>query len=287
MNLTQLVPVTLALIMFSMGLSLSLEDFKRLLQQPRAAITGLSCQLLLLPLCAYLVAVAFHLDAPLLLGLLLVALCPGGVTSNLASKYAGGDVALSVGLTAISSIVTVFSLPLILTIAASSMDMTIEQFSLPLLPTIIALSTLTILPLILAMFSRKFFPAQVKYFQNKMLYLATALFLVVIVMTWIQQWEGIKSSMQQVGLAVITMNLVTMLLGWYCARIVRLPVSQRLTLVMEVGLQNSVLAFTVAFSLIGNSSLAIPAAFYSVVMVCSAVLVILFSQNIDSNEPSK
>jgi BASS family bile acid:Na+ symporter len=287
MNLTQIVPVTLALIMFSMGLSLRLADFKRLLLQPRATVLGLACQLVLLPLSAYVIGVAFRLEGPLLLGLILLALCPGGVTSNLASKYAGGDVALSVSLTAISSVFTVFSLPLVLNIAAYSVGMSIEQFSLPLIPTITELSTLTIVPLLLAMLSRKYYPNQAKYLQQKLLYLATSLFLIVIAMTWFQQWEGIKSSMQQVGLAVLSMNLFTMLLGWYSGRILQLPVSQRLTLVLEVGLQNSVLAFTVAFTLMGNASLAIPAAFYSVVMVCSASLVILFSQNIDTDELSK
>lgn len=284
MNLTQLVPFVLALIMFSMGLSLTMADFNRLLVHPRAALLGLICQLALLPLVAYLIAIVFQLPPALLLGLLLVALCPGGVTSNLASKYASGDVALSVSLTAISSIITVFSLPLVLNLVASTVNTPIEQFSLPLLPTITQLSTLTILPLMLAMLSRHFYPDLARFVQQKLLYLATLLFLGVIGMTWFQQWEGIKSSMQQVGFAVLTMNLVTMVLGWYCGQLFLLPRAQRLTLVLEVGLQNSVLAFTVAFTLIGSPSLAIPAAFYSVVMVCSAAIVILISQNTDNND---
>ena len=167
MNLTQLVPLTLALIMFSMGLSLTMADFNRLLMQPRAALVGLMCQLLLLPLTAYLVAIVFQLPATLLLGLLLVALCPGGVTSNLASKHAGGDVALSISLTAISSIVTVFSLPLVLNLAANTINMSVEQFSLPFLPTITQLSTLTILPLILGNAKPPFLSATDEVYSTK------------------------------------------------------------------------------------------------------------------------
>lgn len=284
MDLSLLVPSTLALIMFSMGLSLQLQDFQRLLLQPRAALVGLSCQILLLPMTAYLIGLLLGLTDELLLGLVLLALCPGGVTSNLACKYAGGDIALSVSLTAMSSIITVFSLPLILNLAASYSGLAISGFSLPLLPTIKQLAMLTILPLGLAMVCQQYLPSLVSRSQRSILTLASSLFIVVIAMTWFTQWQSIKLSAQQIGFAVLALNLFSMLLGWSSARLFQLPADQRITLVLEVGLQNSVLAFTVAISLIGIGALAIPAAFYSVVMVCSALAVIYISQVTDNHE---
>ena len=284
MDLTILVPFTLALIMFSMGLSLEINDFRRLLFQPRPVIVALACQLILLPLIAYLTGLFFSLQDWLFLGLLLVALCPGGVSSNLASKYAGGDVALSISLTAFSSIFTVFSLPILMTLLARIHGIPIGAFSLPLLPVIGQLATLTILPLLIAMSLRAMKPSAASAVQNKILYLSTTLFVLVIALTWFQQWQVIVKSAIQIGLPVMTLNLLTMILGFFAGKTFRLPPSQRITLVLEVGLQNSVLAFTVAYSLMHNPSLAIPASFYSVVIVCSAIAVILLNHNTHKND---
>lgn len=284
MDLTILVPITLALIMFSMGLSLEIKDFQRLLLQPRPVILALVCQLILLPLIAYLTGLLFSLHDWLFLGLLLIALCPGGVSSNLASKYAGGDVALSISLTAFSSIFTVFSLPIFITLLARIHDIPIATFSLQLLPVIGQLAILTILPLFIAMSLRAMKPASAIAVQNKLLYLATIFFVIVIAITWFQQWQVIVKSAIQIGLPIITLNLLAMALGLFAAKRFRLPESQRVTLVLEVGLQNSVLAFTVAYSLMQNPTLAIPASFYSVVMVCSAMATILLNHNTDKND---
>ncbi len=283
MDMAQWVPVILALIMFSMGLSLKTSDFLRILSQPGITLLGLSCQLLLLPLCAWGIGMVLGLSDELQLGLLLLALCPGGITSNLASKYAGGDVALSVSLTAFSSLLTVPLLPLILNFAASSSHISVESFSLPVRTTITQLTILTILPVAVAMACNILFPAAVNKHQRKVLYLATLGFIIIIASTWLQQWHFIVQSARQIGLAVISLNLLTMLLGWYAGKLLRCPVKQKISLVLEIGLQNSALAFTVAFSLIANSALAIPSAFYSVVMVCSALLIILISRYSSNN----
>lgn len=271
-----LIPFSLAMIIFSMGLTLTTADFKRIFVEPRAILVGLSCQLFLLPICALSIGLAMNLSPLLITGLLLIALCPGGVTSNLASHLAGANGALSVSLTAITSVITVFSLPLFLNVATSFYtEPNTHTFSLPLLATIKQLAILTLLPLVIAMLLRHFWPKLVIAHQQKALILATMLFILVIANVWVQQWGSIKHSAQLVGGAVIALNIVTMLLGAISAKMANLDARDTTTLTLEVGLQNSALAVFIAVTLLGNGELAIPASVYSVVMVCSALFVII------------
>ena len=270
------IPFSLALIIFSMGLTLTLEDFRRIAVQPKGILLGLSCQLLMLPAVALAIGLAFDLSPLLTTGLVLIALCPGGVTSNLASHLAGANGALSVSLTAITSVITVFSLPLLLNFTTGLYTESAGQdFTLPLWPTIKQLAMLTLLPLVLAMLLRHFQPAFVLRHQQKVLILATIMFALVIGNVWVDQWESIKHSAELVGGAVIALNVLTMCLGAFGARMAGLSRRDSATLTLEVGLQNSALAVFIAVTLLGNGELAIPASVYSVVMVCSALFVII------------
>ncbi|HEB28760.1 MAG TPA: bile acid:sodium symporter family protein [Porticoccus sp.] len=275
MNLAAYIPFSLAFIMFAMGLSLQIVDFKRIIEYPKAMVLGLACQILLLPLLAWLIASALSLNPLLSTGLLLIALCPGGVTSNLASHLAKGNNALSVSLTAVSSVITVFTLPLFMVLLADTSN---NNVSLPLLPAIKQLATMTILPLCLGMGINHLANGLVQRHLNKITLLAALLFCLMIASVWYQQWDNIRFSAVEAGVAVTLLNLIALLLGWWLAKTAKLQQAEQLTLSLEVGLQNSALAVFVAVNMIGNGQLAIPASVYSVIMVCSAVSVIIIGR---------
>lgn len=278
-----IIPLSLALIMFSMGLSLTLADFRRLLEQPKIICIGLVCQLLLLPAIALLISFVLQLNITLTLGLLLIALCPGGITSNLATRLAGGNSALSVSLTAISSVITIFTLPLALNLAVNIFNagdslgessQAIQNLSLPLGPTVQKLATLTLLPLAIAMMIRHFFPIITQKHQAKAVGLASAAFIAIIVTVWVKQWENIVHAAATIGGTALALNVSSIALAWITSKHFRLDQADTTTLMLEVGLQNGALAAIVAMSVIGNAQLAIPASVYTIIMVCSAAVLI-------------
>ena len=278
MNLTPYIPFCLAMIMFSMGLSLQWIDFKRLLDTPKAIMLGLGCQIILLPVLAWLVAWLTDLGPILTAGLILIALCPGGVTSNLACHLARGNSALSISLTALSSVITVFSLPLVFTVLASNTAVLDQSFALPLLATVQKLASLTLLPVAAGMLLRHFFPIWVVRLQGKITAIAALSFCLVIGSVWYQQWDNIYYSAALTAAAVLLLNGSSLFTGWGMAKLLGLDQRDRITISLEVGLQNSALAVVVAITMIGNAELAIPATVYSVVMICSAICAIIISR---------
>jgi BASS family bile acid:Na+ symporter len=271
------IPFSIALVMFAMGIGLSWDDFARLLKQPRALLAGVTGQLIALPLVAVALALGLSLETSLALGLILIALCPGGVTSNLASRLAKGDTALSISLTAVSSVAAVFTLPLLLTLAARLFeDNPLTSFTLPLWPTIQQLASLTLLPLALAMTLRFLLPAFALRIETALVWLASLAFALVIAYVWVTQWSQIRHSAELIGGSALLLNLATLVLGGLIGWGLSLGDKKITTLVLEVGIQNSVLAVFVAHSLIKQPQLAIPASVYSVIMVCSALAVIAY-----------
>jgi BASS family bile acid:Na+ symporter len=273
MNLAAYIPFNLAFIMFVMGLSLHINDFKRVIEYPKAVLIGLACQILVLPLLAWLIASVLNLNPLLSTGLLLLALCPGGVTSNLACQLAKGNSALSVSLTAISSVMTVFSLPLFMLLLSDT-----NNINLPLIFTIKKLAVMTALPLCLGMGLNYLAAGFVQRHLSKVTLLSALVFCLMIGSVWLQQWDNISFSATQAGSAAVLLNITALLLGWGVAKMAQLQQKEQITLSLEVGLQNSALAVVVAVSMIGDGQLAIPASVYSVIMVCSAVSVIIIAR---------
>lgn len=267
---TQIIlPISLAFIMFSLGLALVFDDFKRVLTQPRAfAIGGLS-QLILLPAVAFAIAVILDLDPALSVGLVIIAACPGGVTSNLLTHLAKGDTALSVSLTAVFSLLSVATLPLVVGLGIGQF-MGAEAPDLAVGEIAIGSFVIVALPVLVGMAVRRAAPRFALRAERIARTLATVLFAVIILGAIYSLRDQIARYFADAGLATIFLNLTMMALAFAIARAAGLAARQQTAITLECGLQNGTLAIFVAVSLIGNEVMSIPGAVYSVIMYVSA-----------------
>lgn len=271
---TVLLPLALILIMFGMGTTLTVADFKRVILSPKAKLLGLACQLILLPLLAFALAHAFRLPPELAVGLLLIAACPGGPTSNIITHLAKGDTALSVTLTAVSSIITVFTIPLFVGLAMGHFMQGSATIHLPFGKTLIQLLAVTLIPIVLGMWVHAAKPA----FAQRMSRPVNALslmFLALIIIAAVAREKDLAAQITAAGPATVTLNVLAMALGFVVAAAFKLPSPQRTTIAIEVGIQNGTLALAIALGLLENSRIAIPAVVYSLFMFISGAFVIL------------
>lgn len=265
----------LFIIMFGMGLTLTVNDFKRVAKSPKAVTVGLINQIILLPLIGFVLAFAFKADTTLAVGLIIIAACPGGATSNLITHLAKGDTALSVSLTAISSIITIFTIPLLVALALKTFMGVDESVSINVPRIFAQLLVIIVIPVSLGMWVR----AKRESFANRMerpVKIASALVLaLVIVGLIVKEQENIFSYFQQAGLMALSLNLSTMLLGFLTAVLLRLNRAQTLTISIETGIQNGTMAIGVATLALQNSAMAIPAAIYSLIMFATGFAIIM------------
>jgi len=259
-------PVALGIIMLGMGLSLVLDDFKRVVVYPKPVVLGLVNQLILLPLVGFFFASLFPLKPELAVGIMILAACPGGVTSNLISHVSKGDTALSVTLTAISSLVTIITIPIIINFSLMHFMSEGQEIQLPVMKTIATILAITIVPITIGMVIRSKKPA----FADKMgkpVKTASVVFLVVIILGAIlKERENIVTFFQQAGLVALALNVTTMLLGYLTAKLFKFQLPQAITISIESGIQNGTLAIFVAVTLLGNSQMSITPAIYSLIM---------------------
>jgi len=275
-----LLPLALALVMLGMGLSLVPEDFRRIARDPRAVAIGSGCQLLLLPLLAWLLASWLPLQPTIAVGLLILACCPGGPSSNLITYLARGDVALSVSLTAVSSVVTVFTIPLFTNLALRHFLGETSTVSLPLGSTIVQILLITLVPILIGMAVRQRFPALARRLERQMSRLALALLALIILLLLVRDATRLPGFLMQVGGAVVLLNLLAMLLGFGISRLFALPRPQQLCNAIEVGIQNGTLAIAISAGLLNNPELAIPAAVYSLWMYVSGFAAVLLGRRL-------
>lgn len=267
-------PLSLAVIMFGMGLTLTLSDFKRILIYPKAVTLGLINQLLLLPIVAFGFCVLFDLPPELAVGLMILAACPGGATSNLITHLAKGDAALSVTLTAISSVVTVASIPLIVNFSIVYFIPGGEQQQLNVLGTVIAVLFITIIPVSIGMTVKKKSPLLAGRLDNPFKIISTVFFVVIIIAALLKERANLVDNFSLVGPPAIALNLATLLIGYFSARFLGLGRRQSTTISIESGIQNGTLGITIAATLLVNSQMAIPSAVYGILMFgTSAVLI--------------
>jgi bile acid:Na+ symporter, BASS family len=275
MLIQSLIPLGLFLIMLSMGLGLTVNDFKELLNRPKAAFAILLVQLLFLPLLAIAISLALDLSPPLGLGLVLIAACPGGVTSNMLTRLAKGDAALSIGLTAMTSLFSVFIIPLIMGSFARLIGREFESFELSFLNIILQVSVLTALPLVIGMVFRRKCPEVVSRLEPKMVIITALFFIFLVVLTWIDQWENIKSAANVAGTAVALLLILSITTGFAIGKIARLQEKEITTMLIEVGIQNGAMAFMIAATILNNMSIAIPSALYSVFMIIIGLVIVV------------
>ncbi|MFT6990399.1 MAG: BASS family bile acid:Na+ symporter [Paraglaciecola sp.] len=272
--LTQLImPLVLALIMFGMGLSLTKQDFLELGKEPKPVIVGLLGQLLLLPILAYAVAILFGLSQHLAIGIMILAACPGGTSSNIISHLARANLALSVSLTAVTTIVCVFTTPLIIQFAINQFDNNSgESFSL--LSTTLGLIFITLLPVLLGIFLRHKYPTQAIRSEPFFRRLATSFLIFMIIAITYQERENMLESLSHVLLPSITLNLVAIATGLILGIAFKLVKRDCVTLGIEVGVQNSGMAILIAVSFLDRPDYAIAAGVYGLAMYLGAGLLI-------------
>lgn len=266
-----LLPLALAIIMMGLGLTLTIDDFKRVVVYPKAVIIGLVCQVLILPAACFLLVKTFGLTPELAVGLMLLAAAPGGPTANLYSHIAKGDVALNVTLTAINSVVSIFTLPLIVNFAITQL-MSSDQ-AIPLqFKKIIEVCEMVLLPVAIGMLVRAKAPG-VAAKLDKPVKIASALFLVlVIILTVLKEKAHIAGDFQQVGIPALTLNLLSMATGYFVPRMFNLGKKQAIAIGMEIGIHNGTLAIYIALSVIGNSAMSVPPVIYSLIMFFTAAV---------------
>ena len=269
--LTAFLPIALGIIMLGLGLSLTLADFARVVKYPKPVLIGLVCQLLVLPFFCFLIAKGFQLEPVLAVGLMLLAASPGGTTANLYSHLAHGDVALNVTLTAVNSMIAILSMPLLVNLSLlyfMSADQAIPlQFA-----KVLQVFAIVLVPVALGMLVRRFAPAFAARMEKPMK-IVSALFLVATVtVAFIKDWQTVVDYAPVVGLAALVFNLLSLAVGYGVPRLLRLPRRQAVAIGMEIGIHNGTLAIALALSpsLLNNSTMAIPAAIYSLIMFFTA-----------------
>lgn len=264
-----ILPASLFIIMIGMGLSLTLEDFRRVVTFPKAVTIGLTNQLLLLPIIGLGLCYLFHLSPLAAVGLLLLSACPGGATSNLISYVAKGDIALSVTLTAISSTVTVFTIPLIVKWGLVHFLGESRPVELPILATMGQIFGITALPVSIGMLIRSRSLSFAQRMERPMRIASTIIFLLILAGIVVANWGILLEALPVLGPATFTLNLITMGLGWVAARIFGLNLSQSIAIAIESGIQNGTLAIVIASSILFLPEVSLPAAIYSIAMFLS------------------
>jgi BASS family bile acid:Na+ symporter len=257
-----------------MGLGLTLDDFKRILMEPKAVMLGLVAQLILLPMVGFILAGIFPLTPELAVGLVIIAACPGGPTSNLITHLANGDTALSVSLTAISSMITVITIPIIVNLGFVMMQGQGTAFQLDVLQTIGQVFIIVIIPVSFGMLLRNYFPTFADKMEKPVRIASGIVFVLVLVGVLIKEKGNIVPYFQQAGWLAFVLNIATMSLGYFTAKIFSLNRAQRISISIESGIQNGTLAISIATVILGNTSYAIAPAVYGLLMFVSAGVVI-------------
>jgi BASS family bile acid:Na+ symporter len=264
-------PVSLAFIMFSVGLELAAKDFKRVAVQPKDFLIGALSQVVLLPLVAFLLLSIWRIDPALAVGVMIIAACPGGVTSNLMTYLARGDTALSVSLTAVISLLAIVTLPLIVGLSISHFMDAATAPDLSIGATVGGVFAITAVPVIIGMTVNHFAPAFARKFERIARIVASLLFVVIIAGAIFAERNNIVGYFLQAGPVTLALNLTMMALALAIARVAGLGARQRTAITLECGLQNGTLAVFVAATLIGSREMMVPGAIYSLLMFPTAL----------------
>ena len=277
---TKIAPICLALIMFGLGLGLTLGDFTRVLKNPRDFFVGFLCQVILLPIIAFILINIFSLSPEIALGVMVIAAAPGGVTSNVLTKFAEGDVALSVTLTAIVSLLSIFIVPLIVFNSAEFLGIGITK-DISMLNIALKMFFVVTVPVIFGMITRNlmtdFIISKTLIIQR----LSVILFLVVFIAIWIEEWDRIVSFITRAGLIAFILNITMIFLGYYIAKFFTSGVAQRKCISLECGLQNGTLAVFVTTQLFDNIIFMVPTAAYALIMFCTSIIFVLVVRKIN------
>ena len=276
---TKIAPIALALIMLGLGLGLSTRDFLRVINNPKDFTVGIICQLILLPIVAYILLLILRLPVELALGLMIIAAAPGGVTSNVLTKFANGDVALSISLTAVGSLISIFSVPFIVFSSAKLLGVTDLSSDITMTGIALKMALVVTVPVILGMIIRSLAENFISSNINIVNRITGILFIVVFAAIWIEERENIISYLGQAGLAVLILNVVMMTLAFYIAKGFATGIPQRKCISLECGLQNGTLAVFVATQIFNDVAYMVPTAAYALIMYITGFIFIYILKN--------
>ena len=276
---TKIAPLALALIMLGLGLGLGVNDFKRVLQNPKIFFVGIFSQIVLLPIIAYILILAIKVPTAIALGVMIIAAAPGGVTSNVMTKFAKGDVALSISLTAVCSLISIISVPLIVFSSAKLIGVSNISEEITMTGISLKMAGIVTLPVFIGMIIRKF---NENFISNNIKFIERTtgfLFLIVFAAIWIEERNNILSYLSQAGVIVLTLNIAMMIFAYYLAKVFSSNIEQRRCIAIECGLQNGTLAVFVATQIFNDIIYVIPTAAYALIMYITAFIFMYLLRN--------
>ena len=278
---TKIAPIALALIMLGLGLGLTVQDFLRILKQPKDFFIGFVCQLIVLPIIAFLLIKILNTPLELALGVMIIAAAPGGVTSNVLTKFANGDVALSVSLTAVISLISIFTVPFIVFKSAELLNVSYISNNISMVGISLKMFLVVTLPVIIGMFIRKFATIFIINNTQTIQRISILLFALVFLAIWIEEWDKIVSFITRAGLVTLILNIVMMTVGFYVAKIFASGMDQRKCISLECGLQNGTLAVFVSSQIFDNIVYMVPTAAYALIMFVTSIVFVFLVKKLD------
>ncbi len=277
---TTIAPICLAIIMFGLGLGLTIQDFIRVIKNPKDFFLGFICQTILLPIIAFILILIISLPVEIALGVMIIAAAPGGVTSNILTKFANGDVALSLSLTAVVSLLSIFTVPLIVFNSAEFLGLEISN-QISMVNIAMKMFFVVTVPVIFGMIVRSL---MTDFIVSKTLIvqrLSVILFLIVFIAIWVEEWDRIISFITRAGFVALILNITMIFVGYYVAKFFASGVPQRKCISLECGLQNGTLAVFVATQLFDNIVFMIPTAAYALIMFTTSIFFVLLVRKIN------
>ena len=270
---TKIAPICLALIMLGLGLGLSVKDFTRILRVPKDFFVGFFSQLVILPIVALAIALILNLPAPIAVGLMIIAAAPGGVTSNVLTKFANGDVALSISLTAVVSLISIVSVPFVVITSADILGVTISS-NISMTGIALKMALVVSVPVVIGMTIRGLAENFISSKINIINKITGWLFVIVFAAIWIEEKDNILTYLAEAGLAVLILNVVMMTLAYFIAKKFVSGNAQQKCIALECGLQNGTLAVFVATLMFDDIAYMIPTAAYALIMYITGFIFI-------------
>ena len=274
-----ILPLALAFIMFTLGLGLSISDFSNVFKKPKNFLVGLVSQLIFLPIVGLVLVIIWPLPIEIAIGVMLIAAAPGGVTSNILTFFARGDVALSVSLTAVMSLLSAISVPIVLAISIGLIGDSSLPESISLTGIALSMFLIVTLPVLLGMGVRSFLNSLTLKIEKSARFISTLLFVLVLLGAILAERENVVSYFAQTGLVVLALNILMMLIAFYWSGFFGTGISQKKAIAIECGLQNGTLAIFVGTTVFGGGLYIIPAATYSLIMYLTSLIFIYFIKN--------
>lgn len=280
-------PIALGIIMLGMGLSLVPEDFLVVTKKPKAIAIGLVSQLVILPIIGFAIASIVPMQPEIAVGLVILSICPGGPSSNLITYLAKGDIVLSVSLTALSSIITVFTIPIFANLALQRFLGESAAIELPVVQTMVQIFLITLLPCGLGMWIKQQFPDIARRLERVTNKLAIIFLFAIISVLIIREWQRLPNFITQVGIGVALLNIISSFSGFCLGKLFQLKLSQQICIAIEVGIQNGTLAIAITAGLLKNPDMAVPAAVYSLFMYVTAAIAIFYGRKFAATKVMK